>query len=365
MGGKRLGRYGQTALSCPTVKKGLFIWVSLLGMASFVGGCGAGDVGAENRTGAGNPDEVGGGTGGTTGSGGTAGGGGTAGSGVTPAGLPTGPYGYVSPADVGTLVGAGSNGHPTPTETFAGGAINTPTVIENKIITDAVSVNADNVVFRNVHFRNSARTMLSVSTGVNGLTIEDSTIECTASPSESGSKQVLVGENLTNLTVRRTELTGCSRLFILDGNLDGFLWEHNVRHQVGPGFEPNGHSVGLHIAYFEPTYGNMTIRGSYFRQEDTTSYTDQISFGFSGLSNASLVVENSYFDQDLNYTIRCTANTDCAIVNTVFSASVGTAAQFENGAASFDCNRLPNGDLVGSGALIGGQANNTSCPALP
>ena len=46
------------------------------------------------------------------------------------------------------------------------------------------------------------------------------------------------------------------------------------------------------------------------------------AFGFSGLSSASLVVENSYFDQDLNYTIRCTANTDCAIVNTVFSASV-------------------------------------------
>jgi pectate lyase len=266
---------------------------------------------------------------------------------------------------VGTLVGAGSNGHPTPTETFGGGSIDAPTVIENKVITGAVSVNADNVVFRNVHFRNSARTMISVSTGVNGLTIEDSTIECTASPSESGSKQVLVGEDLTNVTVRRTELTGCSRLFILDGNLDGFLWEHNVRHQVGPGFEPNGHSVGLHIAYFEPTYGDMTIRGSYFEQEDTTSYTDQISFGFAGMSSASLVVQNSYFDQDANYTIRCTANTDCTIVNTVFSASVGVATQFESGAASFECNRRPNGSLVSSDALIGGQAVNASCPSLP
>ena len=207
--------------------------------------------------------------------------------------------------------------------------------------------------------------MISVSRGVSGLTIENSTIECTASPSESGSKQVLVGEDLTNLTVRRTELTGCSRLFILDGNLDGFLWEHNVRHQVGPGFEPNGHSVGLHIAYFEPTYGDMTIRGSYFKQENTASYTDQISFGFAGYSSASLVVENSYFDQDLNYTIRCTANTDCAIVNSVFSASVWVATQFENGAASFDCNRRPNGDFVGSAALLGGQANNSGCPSMP
>ena len=280
-------------------------------------------------------------------------------------GLPSGAYGYVTPADVGTLVGVGSNGHPTPTETFPGGSISSPTVIENKIITGAVSVNANNVVFRNVHFRNNARTMISVSRGVSGLTIEDSTIECTASPSESASKQVLVGENLTNLTVRRTELTGCSRLFILDGNLDGFLWEHNVRHQVGPGFEPNGHSVGLHIAYFEPTYGDMTIRGSYFKQENTTSFTDQISFGFSGYSSASLVVENSYFDQDLNYTIRCTANTDCAIVNSVFSNAVWVATQFENGAASFDCNRRPNGDFVGSAALLGGQANNSGCPSFP
>jgi hypothetical protein len=266
---------------------------------------------------------------------------------------------------VGTLVGAGSNGHPTPTQTYSGGSINAPTVIENKVITGAVTVNADNVVFRNVHFRNNARTMISVATGVDGLTIEDSTIECTTQPSESASKQVLVGEDLTNLTVRRTELTGCSRLFILDGNLDGFLWEYNVRHQVGPGFEPNGHSVGLHIAYFEPTYGDMTIRGSYFRQENTTSYTDQISFGFSGLSSASLVVQNSYFDQDLNYTIRCTANTDCAILNSVFSASVWVATQFENGAASFECNRRPSGSLVGNGALIGGNADNNNCPSLP
>jgi hypothetical protein len=71
---------------------------------------------------------------------------------------------------------------------------------------------------------------------------------------------------------------------------------------------------------------------------------------FSGLSSASLVVQNSCFDQDLNYTIRCTANTDCAIVNDVFSASVWVATQFENGAASFDCNRRPNGDLVGNEA---------------
>lgn len=283
----------------------------------------------------------------------------------TPAGLPTGPYGYVTPADVGTLVGAGSNGYPTPTETFGGGEINAPTLIENKVITGAVTVNADNVVFRNVHFRNGARTMISVATGVDGLTIEDSSIECTATPSESGSKQVLVGEHVTGLTVRRTELTGCSRLFILDGNLDGFLWEHNVRHRVGPGFEPNGHSVGLHIAYFESTYGDMTIRGSYFQQEDTTSYTDQISFGFGGFSSASLTIENSYFDQDTNYTIRCTANTDCSISNNVFGASVGTATQFESGAAAFRCNRRPDGDVVGSGALIDGEADNDGCPSLP
>ena len=271
----------------------------------------------------------------------------------------------MTPADVGTLVGAGSNGHPTPTETYSGGSINSATVIENKVITGAVSVNADNVVFRNVHFRNGARTMISVARGVNGLRIEDSTIECTASPSESGSKQVLVGENLTNLTVRRTELTGCSRLFILDGNLDGFLWEHNVRHQAGPGFEPNGHSVGLHIAYFESTYGDMTIRGSYFEQANTTSYTDQISFGFAGHSSASLVVENSYFDQDLNYTIRCTANTDCAIVNNVFSDDVWVATQFQNGAASFDCNRRPDGSFVGNGSVLGGSVNNSGCPSYP
>ena len=120
------------------------------------------------------------------------------------------------------------------------------------------------------------------------------------------------------------------------------MWEHNVRHQVGPGFEPNGHSVGLHIAYFEPTYGDMTIRGSYFRRS-TTSYTNRISFRFSGCSTRASWCENSYFDQNPNYTIRCTANTDCAMVNNVFSASVGTAAQFENGAASFDCNRRPTG----------------------
>jgi len=147
-------------------------------------------------------------------------------------------------------------------------------------------------------------------------------------------------------------------------DLDAFLWEHNVRHQVGPGFEPNGHSVALHIAYFKPTFGDMTIRGSYFEQEDTTSYTDQISFGFAGLSSASLIVENSYFDQDTNYTIRCTANTDCAIINTVFSASVWVATQFENGAASFECNRRPNGDLLDSDALLGGQAVNINCPSL-
>jgi hypothetical protein len=74
-------------------------------------------------------------------------------------------------------------------------------------------------------------------------------------------------------------------------DLDGFLWEHNVRHQVGAGFEPNGHAIGLHIAYFAPTYGDMTIRGSYFSQEDTRRYTDHIWFGFSGLSSTSLVVQ--------------------------------------------------------------------------
>ena len=271
----------------------------------------------------------------------------------------------MTPADVGTLVGAGANGHITPTETFSQSSIDASMLIEDKIIDGPLTVNADDVVFRNVHFRNDARTMISVARGVSGLTIEDSTIECTAQPSESGSKQVLVGADLTHLTVRRTELTGCSRLFILDGDLDGFLWEHNVRHEVGPGFEPNGHSVGLHVAYFEPTWGAMTIRGSYFAQEDTTSYTDQISFGFSGLSSARLTIENSYFDQDTNYTIRCTADTDCSITNTVFSSSVWTAAQFENGAVNFACNRRPDGSFVDGNALIGGGADNAGCPDLP
>ena len=122
----------------------------------------------------------------------------------------------MTPADVGTLVGAGSNGHPTPTETYSGGSINAATVIENKVITGAVSINADNVVFRNVHFRNGARTMISVARGVDGLRIEDSTIECTASPSESGSKQVLVGEARGRLAgearrARRQRTTGHHR----------------------------------------------------------------------------------------------------------------------------------------------------------
>ena len=355
------------------IKPDFFLLTSLVAIASLAVACGDGQIVADGRT-AGPPGSGGaagnGGTPGTGGSAGSPGSGGFPGSGGSPGsggvpGVPGGPYGYVTPADVGTLVGAGANGHETPSETFAGGSIDTSTVIENKVITGPVTVNADNIVFRNVHFRNDARTMISVATGVNGLTIEDSTIECTAQPSESGSKQVLVGEDVTNLTVRRTELTGCSRLFILDGDLDGFLWEHNVRHQVGSGFEPNGHSVGLHIAYFEPTFGDMTIRGSYFAQEDTTSYTDQISFGFSGLSSASLTIENSYFDQDTNYTIRCTASTDCSIVNTVFSDDVWVATQFENGAASFDCNRRPDGSFVGSDALIGGQADNSDCPNLP
>lgn len=93
--------------------------------------------------------------------------------------------------------------------------------------------------------------------------------------------------------------------------------------------------------------------------------TDQIAFGFSGHSSASLLVANSYFDQDKNYTIRCTDNTDCAIVNTVFSASVYVATQFEDGAVRFECNRRSNGDLIGSDDLIGGQADNTNCPSLP
>ena len=42
-------------------------------------------------------------------------------------------------------------------------------------------------------------------------------------------------------------------------------------------------------------------------KKDTTSCTDQISFGFSGLSSTSLVVQNSYFDQDTNHT----NNTNC------------------------------------------------------
>ena len=276
-----------------------------------------------------------------------------------------GPYQYVTPDDVGVLVGAGSNGRPTPSGTFGGGSINSPTVIENKIVTGAVSIQSDDVVFRNVHFRNDARTMLSVSDGVDGLTIENSTVECTANPSESASKQVLVGEDLTNLTVRTTEFTGCSRLFILDGDIDGFVWENNVRHQAGAGFEPNGHSVGLHIAYFTTTTGAMAIRGSYFEQNNTTSYTDQISMGFSGHSRVNLTIEDSYFHQNTNYTIRCTANTDCTIRRTVFSNAVGTAAQFESGEARFECNRRPNGNLVGNGALIGGTANNNNCPNFP
>ena len=35
--------------------------------------------------------------------------------------------------------------------------------------------------------------------------------------------------------------------------------EHNVRHRVGPDFKPHGHSVGLHIAYFDQNT-NYTIR---------------------------------------------------------------------------------------------------------
>jgi hypothetical protein len=41
------------------------------------------------------------------------------------------------------------------------------------------------------------------------------------------------------------------------------------------------------------------------------------------------------------------------------------ATQFKNRAASFKCNRRPNGYLVATDALLGGQADNANCPSLP
>lgn len=311
------------------------------GSADGAAGTSSGGSAGSSATGGSAGAGAAGGTGGAAaGAGGTAGGT----SGTNPfEGIP---YGHVIPADVGQWIGVGVVA-PEPTETYSGSTdIDAPTTIENVIIDGCLRITASDVTLRNVIINCDGIYPVRADDAQN-LTVEYSQINC-----GSFSKVFLIND-YQNVTVSKSETTGCEDIFFVGGDVDGMAVRYNYFHDLN--LTPDSHSDGFQIGEASLTTGAMEIRGNYFNANTPGGKTD-IIFATNEAAT-DILLEDNYFTVWGLRTLRCHNDSQCTVRNNVYEqafevlqpGSVGKLLFILSDSsrdAVFECNRYEDGTFL-------------------
>ncbi len=269
--------------------------------------------------------------------------------GLTPLPPPPLPDSYVTPADVGVTIGVGVIG-PVPTAHVASQKLtNDGALLENVIIDGCVTIEADNITIRNVVINCGGYYPIKADESVvrTGLNIHHSQI--------NGLRDTKLFKinDITDVTIADNDLVGGDDTVFADGELDGFVFTRNYRHD--PLGDSSSHLDGFQLGEFEVTTGDFEISYNYFDEiPDGIGVTDLIFA--TNHSEMHIDVIGNYISAHGWYTLRAYNLAELTVVNNTIEAGVNRAALLNSpGPHHFACNFFSDGTPVTTADIAGGD----------
>lgn len=264
------------------------------------------------------------------------------------------PSDFVKPADVGASIGAGVIA-PIPTTQVGSQKITTDgTLLENVIVDGCVTIEADNVTIRNTIINCAGYYPIKASETAmrTGLNIHHSRINGLIDA------KLFLFNNITNVRVADNELIGGDDTVFADGDLDGFVFTRNYRHD--PLGDESSHLDGFQLGEFGVTTGAMEVSYNYFDEiPDNIGVTDLIFA--TNFAEVEIEVTGNYIAEHGWYTLRAYNKAKLDVRNNTIQAGVNRVALLNSpGPHFFACNYFDNGlpvtpdDIAGSTGLTFG-----------
>lgn len=264
------------------------------------------------------------------------------------------PNDYVTPDDVGVTIGAGVIG-PVPTTVVASQKITVDgTLLEDVVVDGCVTIEADDVTIRNVIINCAGYYPIKASESVarSGLNIHHSRINGLIDA------KIFLFNNITNVRIADNELVGGDDTVFADGNLDGFVFTRNYRHD--PLGDASSHLDGFQLGEFGVTTGDMEISYNYFDEiPDNIGVTDLVFA--TNFAEVNIAVTGNYIAEHGWYTLRAYNKARLDVRNNTIQAGVNRVALLDSpGPHFFACNFFDDGspvmpdDIAGSTGLTFG-----------
>lgn len=269
--------------------------------------------------------------------------------GLTPLPPPPLPGEYVTPDDLGVTIGVGVVG-PVPTTRVGSQKLTVDgALLENVIVDGCVTIEADNVTIRNVVINCGGYYPIKADESVvrTGLNIHHSQV--------NGLRDTKLFKinDITNVTIADNELVGGDDTVFADGELDGFTFTRNYRHD--PLGDSSTHLDGFQLGEFEVTTGELEISYNYFGEiPDGIGVTDLI-FATND-SEMHINVIGNYIAAHGWYTLRAYNLAELTVINNTIEAGVNWAALLNSpGPHHFACNFFTDGAPVLPANIAGGD----------
>ncbi len=268
---------------------------------------------------------------------------------LTPLPPPPFPDDYVTPDDVGVTIGTGVTA-PAPTTRVGSQTLSTDgALLENVIVDGCVTVTADNVTIRNVVVNCGGYYPIKANeSGVqDGLHIHHSQINGLIAT------KLFLLNGITNVVIADNELIGGDDTVFADGNLDGFIFTRNYRHD--PLGDSSSHLDGFQLGEFGVTTGDFEISYNYFDEiPDGIGVTDLIFA--TNFSEMHIDVVGNYIAEHGWYTLRAYNEATLNVVDNTIAESVNWVALLNSdGPHHFACNFFTDGSPITADHIAGGD----------
>lgn len=259
------------------------------------------------------------------------------------------PSDYVTPDDVGVTIGVGVIA-PAPTVHVGSQTLDTDgELLENVIVDGCVTVTADNVTIRNVVVNCDGYYPIKANEpGVqSGLNIHHSRIRSTFDT------KLFLLNGITDVTIADNELVGGDDTVFADGNLDGFVFTRNYRHD--PLGDETSHLDGFQLGEFDVTTGDFEISYNYFDEiPDGIGVTDLVFA--TNFSEMHIDIIGNYISEHGWYTLRAYNEATFTVEDNTIDVGVPWVALLESpGPHHFACNFFTNGTPVTAANIAGGD----------
>ena len=270
---------------------------------------------------------------------------------IIPTPLPTD---YVTPEDVGRTIGVGVIAAPPTTRVASQTLATDGALLENVIVDGCVTITANNVTIRNVVINCGGYYPIKANEpGVQtGLNIHHSQIRSTFDT------KLFLLNGITDVTIADNELIGGDDTVFADGDLDGFVFTRNYRHDpIGDG---STHLDGFQLGEFDVTTGDLEISYNYFDEiPDGIGVTDLVFA--TNFSEMHIDIVGNYISAHGWYTLRAYNQASFSVIDNTIETGVHRAALLDSpGPHHIACNFFSDGSPVTAEDIAGGDQPGVS-----